>query len=84
MKKISVVLGCVVLSGCVELLEPDVTFNPERTSIVKHESFTDPDRKPIQDQYGTDSPVKKKVIESQVGLSFPVQKRQLKHHHSPE
>lgn len=82
MKRMIVVAGCVVLSGCVEFLEPDVMFNPERSSIIKKESFADPDRKPIQDQYGSDSAVKKKVIESKVGLSFPVQKRKVKHHHS--
>ncbi len=82
MKRISVVVGCVFLSGCVEFLEPDVMFNPERNSVIKKESFADPDRRPIQDQYGADSAVKKKVLESNVGLSFPVQTRKLKHHHS--
>lgn len=75
MKKIGVMVVCLTLSGCVEFLDPDVTFNPERASVVKHDSFVDPDRKPIEDKYGADSPVKRKVIESQVGISFPVQKR---------
>jgi len=82
MKRISVVIGCLFLSGCVEFLEPDVMFNPERSSVIKKESFADPDRKPVQDQYGSDSAAKKKVLESKVGLSFPVQTRQFKHHHS--
>lgn len=82
MKRISVVMGCIFLSGCVEFLEPDVMFNPERSSVIKKESFADPDRHPIQDRYGSDSAVKKKVLESNVGLSFPVQTRKPKHHHS--